>query len=227
MGSATPNGLFHQGKRPQRPSHKGLEKSGLDSKLPQVADAVIMALFSMAETQAEKENYMASPNNNPTPGLLVAEDSQLQAELKKIGKREFLEDVKSAAREALSDLPDDREIQKLDPVSRQYVERVSILIAASLRLTETDDAAIAQFAQDVSWAKLVTDIAKDNAPDKPSATVCKDEYQQCVEDHDCDTSGWVCVCCIPCSLRYIKCMMVRVVSEGGIGGLAGIKPVIT
>jgi hypothetical protein len=39
--SATPNGLFHQGKRPQRPSYKGLEKSGLDAKLPQVADAVI------------------------------------------------------------------------------------------------------------------------------------------------------------------------------------------
>jgi hypothetical protein len=44
MGPATPNGLFHQGKRPKRPSHKGLEKSGLDAELPQVADAVIRAL---------------------------------------------------------------------------------------------------------------------------------------------------------------------------------------
>jgi hypothetical protein len=42
-GSATPKGLFHQGKRPQRLSYKGLEKSGLDAKLPQVADAVIRA----------------------------------------------------------------------------------------------------------------------------------------------------------------------------------------
>ena len=41
--SATPNGLFHQGKRPKRPSHKGFEKSGLDSELPKVADAVIRA----------------------------------------------------------------------------------------------------------------------------------------------------------------------------------------
>jgi hypothetical protein len=43
MGSATPNGLFRQGKRPKRPSRKGLEKSGLDATLPKVADAVIKA----------------------------------------------------------------------------------------------------------------------------------------------------------------------------------------
>ena len=43
MGSATPNGLFHQVKRPKRPSHKAFEKSGLYSKLPKVADAVIKA----------------------------------------------------------------------------------------------------------------------------------------------------------------------------------------
>jgi hypothetical protein len=42
-GSATPHDLFHQGKRPQRPSHKALKKSGRYSKLPQVADAVIGA----------------------------------------------------------------------------------------------------------------------------------------------------------------------------------------
>jgi len=41
--SATPNGLFHQGKTPKRPSHKGFEKSCLDSELPKVADAVIRA----------------------------------------------------------------------------------------------------------------------------------------------------------------------------------------
>ncbi len=61
MGSATPNGLFHQGKRPKRPSHKGLEKSGLDAELPQVADAVLRQV-SLGEGDGEPRSETSHRN---------------------------------------------------------------------------------------------------------------------------------------------------------------------
>ena len=166
--------------------------------------------------------------NAPKDHAVFDEASQFQAEVQKLGRREYLRKVKSAAKNAISQLPDDREIEKLDAVSRQYVERISSLIEAGLKLSDSDDAAIARFAHEVSWAKLGTDIAATvmarmsgggGGSGPTCVTSCADEYNQCVQENNCDTGGWICICCVPCSLQYMGCVAKCVTVGGGFGGV--------
>lgn len=167
--------------------------------------------------------------NAPKDYAVFGEASQLQAEVRKLGGREFLRKVRSAAKNAISQLPDDYEIEKLDAVSRRYVERISAVIETGLKLTDWNDAELARFAQEVSWAKLGSDIAATVMARMSSdggggsgptcVTKCAQEYDQCVQENNCDTSGWVCICCVPCSLQYMGCIAKCTVGVGGLGGI--------
>jgi hypothetical protein len=57
LGSATPNVLRHRVVRLKHPNHKAFDKSGVCSKSPKVADAVIEALFSSLYSFLEERFY--------------------------------------------------------------------------------------------------------------------------------------------------------------------------
>lgn len=165
--------------------------------------------------------------NSPKDYAVSDEASQIQEEVQKLGRREYLRKIKSAAKNALSQLPDNHEIEKLDAVSREYVEKISSLIEAGLKLSDSDDATIARFAHEVSWAKLGTDIAATvmarisnggGGGGPTCVTRCANEYDKCMQENNC-TSSFFCICCVPCSLQYMGCVAKCVTVGGGFGGV--------
>jgi hypothetical protein len=129
----------------------------------------------------------------------------------------------------MANMPDTDEIAKLDAVSRQYIERVSVLIEGGMKASEWGDEELSEnlsrFAGEVAWATLATravaiGLDKDGGGGggggPTCATRCAQEYDDCINEHECDTGGWVCVCCIPCSLQYMGCISRCTVGSGGI-----------
>jgi hypothetical protein len=154
----------------------------------------------------------------------IDEAAQMQAEIQKLGKGEFLRDVRSAARNAISQLPDSSEVEKLDSTSRQYFEQIAKVVEAGLGMSQWDDQEVTRFVRDVSWAQLCTGVAAialQNTGGGPGGqtcpTDCENEYDKCMKEHDC-THSFICICCVPCSLRYMGCMA-SCIRKGKSGGL--------
>ncbi len=67
---------------------------------------------------------------------------------------------------------------------------------------------------DLSWTTavmngIVMNLQNDGGgPDKGATcvTTCRKEYNQCLGENHCENDGWVCLCCIPCSLQYGGCI---------------------
>lgn len=162
-------------------------------------------------------------------GIFSVDASQINDQIQKLGRKEFLRKVKSASKNAYKHLLDADETKKLDDVSTQYIERVTNIIEIGSRSSDWNDSQIIRYAQEVSWGKLSSDIAVSFlARDNPGGgggggqtcvSRCAGEYDQCVSENGCDTSGWVCVCCVPCSLQYMGCVAKCVTVGGGFGGI--------
>jgi hypothetical protein len=177
-----------------------------------------------------KEKIMCNCKEEQGKGATISSgvSSQLQTEIKRVGLQLYLRKVKSAARKALAQMPDEEEISKLDIVSKRYVEQVGALTERGLKATEWGEEELIQFAQELAWAQLTTSIAstiiaKDNdggggGSGKTCVTKCADEYNQCTAENGCDTGGWICICCSPCSLQYMGCVARCVTFSGGIFG---------
>ena len=168
--------------------------------------------------------------NSPADLAVMHNDigNSLEIEARKIGKDEYLKKIRTAARSAGKELAYSDSSEKMDPLAKQYVERVSSLLEFGSKLTEWDDEALARYLNEVAWAKFATDVvmsvmARDNSGGGGSGptcvTRCATEYDQCVSENSCDTSGWICVCCMPCSLQYMGCVAKCSTVGGGFGGL--------
>ncbi len=150
---------------------------------------------------------------------------QMQGEIEKIGRQGYLRKVRSAARKALAQMPDDEVTEKLDAVSKRYITQVSALVESGLKAMDWGETELARFANDLAWAKLVlsvsgTIIDLDNGGGgggPTCVTQCASQYEQCVKENDCDTGGWLCLCCIPCSLQYMGCGWKCITAGGGFG----------
>src|SRR5688572_18186460 len=97
---------------------------------------------------------------------LTSEKEHIDAEIAKLGRTEFLRKVSAASRRAIADLPDSAEVNKLDSISRRYIESIGTLIETGLRGADWNDSELVAFANDVSWAKLAADaiaVAMDNS----------------------------------------------------------------
>lgn len=168
--------------------------------------------------------------NSPaiSPALLDDIGQSLEVQAQKIGKAEFLKQVRSAARTAGKQLADFDSMEKLDPLAKQYLSKVTDLIEYGTKLSEWDDEALARYIGEVAWAKFASDVvmsfmARDNSGGGGSGptcvTKCANEYDQCISENGCDTSGWICVCCMPCSLQYMGCVARCAMVRGGFGGI--------
>lgn len=169
---------------------------------------------------------------NSPAGLAVALDDighLLEVETQRIGKDEFLKKIRSAARSAGKELADFDSMERMDPLATQYLAKVTSLIEYGTKLNEWDEEALARYIGEVAWAKFASDVvmsfmARDNSGSGGGSgptcvTKCANEYDQCISENRCDTSGWVCVCCMPCSLQYMGCVAKCTVVRGGFGGI--------
>lgn len=148
-------------------------------------------------------------------------------ELEKKGRQQYCSEVRTAAKKTLGNLPDQRELAKLDPVSRSYIHRCSIFVQNALQLPDADDAALIRLVNDAAWVKLTADLAgavlarmndSGGTGGPTCATRCRNEYDQCMSENECSYSLF-CLCCVPCSLQYSGCIARCVVGAGGFGGL--------
>lgn len=167
--------------------------------------------------------------NSPADSLHADIGHMLEVEAKKIGKDEYLKKIRTSARSAGKELAYTDSSEKMDPLARQYVERISGLLETGAKLTEWDEEALARYLNEVAWAKFATDLvssvmARDNSgtgggSGPTCVTKCANEYDQCISENSCDTSGWICVCCVPCSLQYMGCVAKCSMVGGGFGGV--------
>lgn len=167
---------------------------------------------------------------NSPAGAAIGADLGLsfETEVQKVGRDEYLKKIRSAARSAGKLMADFDSMDRMEPLAKRYLTQVHELVEFGAKLSEWDDAAMARYAGEVAWAKFATDLvaamARDNSgggggSGPTCVTRCADEYDQCVRENRCDTSGWVCVCCMPCSLQYMGCVAACTIRTGGFGGI--------
>jgi hypothetical protein len=165
--------------------------------------------------------------NSPADAGIFTDLATIETELRKKGRQQYCSEVRVAGKKALSQIPDERDLTKLDPISRTYIQRTSLFVQNAVRLPDTDDAALLQLIHDAAWVKLTADLAGaviarmndgGGTGGATCATRCRSEYDQCMSENDCSYS-FFCLCCVPCSLQYGGCMARCVVGAGGFGGL--------
>jgi hypothetical protein len=168
-------------------------------------------------------------NTDKTSGSRSAVDEdaarQIRSEIEQTGRKVYLQRINSAARQALAQMPGLEEVDKLTGAARLFVERTSVLVTDCLEAPSWDDTQIARFSGEMSWWRLSASVAtvamqRDNGGGITPATNCEDQYEQCLGEHNCLSHGWFCVCCVPCSLQYMRCMSGMIVGAGGFRYIA-------
>lgn len=172
-------------------------------------------------------NGCAKVNSPAGAAISTGLGLSFETEVVKVGRDEYLKKIRSAARSAGKVMADFDSMDKMEPLAKQYLSKVNELVEFGAKLTEWDDEAMARYASEVAWAKFATDVvvsmARDNSGTGGSGgtcvTRCADEYDQCVRENKCNTGGWICVCCMPCSLQYMGCVARCTMRGSGFGGI--------
>ena len=152
---------------------------------------------------------------------------KIQAQVEKVGQRELLRQIQQSARAAVGNLPDDVEIGKLNVIGRMVMTQFCNLIESGCNAAAWNTSQLASYVSEVAWAKRMADVnvvyMRNNGTgqEKTCAGNCLSESDKCIKEHVCDDSGWICICCIPCSLQYMGCVAkCTVSSSGGVFGLS-------
>ncbi|MDI5983826.1 hypothetical protein QLQ85_03405 [Halomonas sp. M4R5S39] len=141
-----------------------------------------------------------------------ARNTKLDEEYRKSGRKSILSQIEREAREALASLPGEKELEKTSKIGRQLIGRLSDLYVSASLASKWEDEELEAFINEMAWVKHVCDVQvsyMDNS-DRPGASGsknCVKVYDECIDNHGCDDSGWFCVCCAPCSIKYSKCIL--------------------
>ena len=137
---------------------------------------------------------------------------QLQREIEKLGQQAFRNELRSAAGKALTGFPAEVELQAIySTAERQILYRMRDLLERCQRVDDLKEpVALATLAVELGWATRVTDMyaayLRRGPGGRTCAGRCQSEYGQCTNEYNCDDSGWICICCTPCSLQYMGCV---------------------
>jgi hypothetical protein len=150
---------------------------------------------------------------------------QIQSEFESTGRKIYLQRINSAARYALAQMPELEDIDKLSGPPRLFVERSSALVTEGLEAPSWSDLELATHAGELGWWRLAASVVavamqRNNGGGVTPATNCENQYEQCLLEHNCTDHSWVCICCMPCSYQYVRCMAGMVVGAGGFGFIA-------
>jgi hypothetical protein len=146
-------------------------------------------------------------------------------EIESLGRRELEARVRRAARRALAAVPDGWD--EHDGPGGKIVGRFSKLFEKGSATRRWSDDELLSYSQEVGWgvrvAQLFEQYLMNNGDTDPASCVagCRKKYDACINDYGCDESGWICVCCIPCSLEYMGCVLGCSDPRKGLFGLGG------
>lgn len=147
-------------------------------------------------------------------------DAPFDADFERMGRAHFLAEVQAAAREALAALPDGEELRRFNQPGREVVERLAELYAKAASASKWSDADLGDFAREMGWVKIIMDLEvaarmKNDGGAGGYDTDCNKVYDTCMEQSGC-TYSFFCICCIPCSAKYTRCVLGLPVMGGGI-----------
>ena len=165
-------------------------------------------------------------NSRPSGGCGCSKDSGSTPGLdfESIGRARFLSELQQSARLTLSSLPEADATEKLIAPAREFFEHYSEMLISASSTSKWGDDEIRAFAQEMSWVKIVMDfqvsvLAKQKNDDTggDSDPDCSKAYDSCMNASGCVNDSWFCLCCIPCSLKYTRCILG--LPFGGSGGI--------
>ena len=150
----------------------------------------------------------------------------IQRLVQRLGEREVLRQTQQAARKALAYLPDESEVAKFNAPGRAIFGRIRLLAEECSRASSWNVARLTSMSNELAWVHQIISLNQvylDNSSSGGATSCggkCKDEYNVCMEEHDCDydEESWFCLCCQPCVWGYLGCMA----GCWGGGGSSGI-----
>ncbi len=138
--------------------------------------------------------------------------TQVEEECHKIGEKKVLNEIEEEAREALGNLPRENELEKISKTGRQLISRLSELYLSASKASQWSIAELELFTNEMAWVKHVCDIQvsymiNNGGNGFSGSKNCVAVYDECMKNHGCSDDGWICLCCVPCSIKYSKCIL--------------------
>jgi hypothetical protein len=136
----------------------------------------------------------------------------------------FLKRITSAAQAAQSSMPTEKELAGADEATKGLYNRMTGFLQSVLSTSEWTDERLISAAKEAGWMQTSVQLAASahtsrtrgfikpanskgggggGGPTSPAD--CSNGYSTCLKENDCD-GGFVCICCLPCSLQYWGCM---------------------
>jgi hypothetical protein len=149
-------------------------------------------------------------------------DSEIRTEIERLGGDDFRRRVESASSQALSGSGAVQPSPELNAVRREYMEQVQRLLEEGQRFSRLSDTDVSRLVCEIQWAVL-TSHAIIHLPVNGGgggtglgcAAQCEKDYNDCMRTLSCTRTSWLCLCCMPCSIQYLGCMV-----KCGKGGIA-------
>jgi hypothetical protein len=124
--------------------------------------------------------------------------------------------IAATANNALRNFPNPSQFKNVNSERRNYLEQIRKLLNTGKSASKWNAAQLASFADQVDKikAKAVQLNNDGGGGGKTCVTRCRDEYNKCMDENDCEYS-FICICCSPCSLQYLGCMTNCAIPGGG------------
>jgi hypothetical protein len=167
----------------------------------------------------EEKSQTAGAMHSPTRGDAYKD---ILRDLENLGRRDLLLRIRRASRNAIAGIPEG--LDEGRGPGAQIVRRLITLFGRGAGIDELTDDHLLSLAQEVAWGVRVAKAAesylmKDGGGDSEScADRCRKKYDTCINGYGCDESQWICICCTPCALEYMGCVLGCSDPRVGFGG---------
>ena len=159
----------------------------------------------------------ASPKSQVQKAQTLTQSKRDEAQ--KAIQKGILGRIASSANNSLRKFPSPSQLRNVNTERRNYLEQVRKLLEEGKSASKWNADQLGSFADRVASLKDKA-VHLDNSGGgggKTCVTSCKDEYNKCLEENDCEYS-FICICCVPCSLQYMGCIAGCI----GVGGGGGV-----
>jgi len=91
-------------------------------------------------------------------------------------------------------------------LTKDQKKLISILKPAN-NIDKMTDSQILDFEDKLTKFNRMMERKNNGYGGKDGRKSCVSEYDKCMEDHGCQHKGLICLCCIPCSVIYSRCIV--------------------
>ena len=145
-----------------------------------------------------------------------SEQGETPTYFEKLGRECALERLQESAGRALADFPTDAVVERLHPAARPYVRKTREVLETAQKAPRLSESAMEVLDNDLAWVRAPAEVFAvmlDNNSGGASGggKSCRQGYNDCINEYDCDPDAWICGCCAACSIQYAKCLVTRLI----------------